>query len=292
MEKKSNLVSPIGLIAGNGHFPIEFAKGARDRGLSIVAVAHLGESDPALEELVDHITWIKVGQLGKIIKVFKRKGVKQAAFAGGLARPRLFDGFRPDLKGMLLMARLRSLKDDVVLRAISAEIESHEISIFSACEVLTESVPKSGLYSRRFFSASELEDAIIGWECAREIGRLDVGQTVIVKKKTIVAVEAVEGTDRAILRAGELCGTDFTVVKLCKPQQDTRFDQPTVGVKTIETMIKAGGSALVLEAEKSLLLHPDEVVQKADAADIALVVAASEEEMKELASGGRSRQAL
>lgn len=265
----SALHSPVGLIAGNGSFPLEFAKNAKEQGLDVVAVAHIGETDPVLEKLVSKCLWIKVGQLGKTIRFLKKGKVKQVAFVGGIKRVNLFGGVKLDLRGTLLLTRLRSVKDDALLRGVAGEIESSGIEVISANSLLKESVPKMGVLTKRALSDKERKDADIGWEAAKGLGALDIGQTVIVSEGVVVAVEAIEGTDATILRAGNLSKSGV-VVKVPKPQQDLRMDVPAVGVTTIDNMKAAGLTALVLESGKAWLNDPQEIVAAADSAGIAI----------------------
>ncbi|NDC37604.1 MAG: LpxI family protein [Proteobacteria bacterium] len=264
--------SPVGLVAGNGTFPLEFARYAAAQGIRVVAVAHRGEADPTLEQLVSHCLWVKVGELSKTLDFFATHKVKQAAFAGGIRRINLFGGVKLDLRAMALLARLRSVKDDVLLRGLAAEFEGQGIEVFSAHHFLKDSVPSPGCLTKRALSSAESRDAEVGWEAAAQIGLSDIGQSVVVKDGTIVAVEAVEGTDRCIERAGALAGPGCTVVKRAKPQQDLRLDLPTIGPQTIATMERAGASALVIESGKSLLLDRHATVTAADRAGVAIVV--------------------
>lgn len=274
-----DLVSPIGLIAGNGRFPIEFAENARARGLSVVAVAIKGEADPRIEELAEKCTWISVGQLGKLVKSMQRAGVRQAAFAGGVTRVNFVDGFKIDWRGIRMLSRMRSFNDDSMLRNVIREIESGGIEVFAASALLEKSVPQPGLLTRRALSSPEKDNARIGWEAARAIGDLDIGQSVIVRNKTVIAVEAVEGTDAVIRRAGLVRGEGGVLVKLAKSIQDLRIDLPAVGVKTIELMKENKLSALIVEAHKSIMLEPQEVVQLADAHQISILAASGIEDL-------------
>jgi hypothetical protein len=267
------IFSPVGLVAGNGTFPIEFATYAKSQGLTVVAVAHRGEADPTLEALVSKCLWVKVGELGKTLDFFASHGVKQLAFAGGIKRINLFGGVKLDLRSMALLARVRSVKDDVLLRGVAAEFEAQGIQVFSAHHFLKDSVPTSGCLTRRGLSVAESRDAAVGWEAAAHIGLSDIGQSVVVREGTVVAVEAVEGTDKCIERAGSLAGAGCTVVKRAKPQQDLRLDLPTIGPKTIETMRQAGATALVIDAGKCLILERSATVAAADACGIAIVAA-------------------
>jgi DUF1009 family protein len=267
----ADLRSPVGLIAGNGTFPREFARRARAAGLNVVALAHRGETDPALADEVDTCLWVRVGQLGKIIRQLRVHGVRQVALAGGISRVRLFGGVRLDWRGAALVARLRSVRDDVVLRGIAAELERSGLTVFSAALLLDKGLAPEGTLTRRQLPDDRVADARIGWEAAKAIGALDIGQTVVVADGLVVAVEAVEGTDRAIARAHELGGRNLVVVKVCKPHQDERLDLPTIGRGTIERCTAAGVVALVIEAGRTIILEPDEVVRAADAAGIAIV---------------------
>lgn len=278
--------SPIGIIAGSGEFPLAVARKARDQQLEVVAIAHVGETDAAIESLALKTVWVRVGQLGKIIKSLKDSNVKEVTFAGGIRRVNLLRGVRLDLKALALISRLRSVRDDALLRGVAEELEGFGMRVFSAGDLLTESSPGEGILTRRGLSESELRDALIGWETAKTLGSLDVGQMVVSYEGVVIAVETIEGTDETILRAGSLAKTDSTpaarfagpvVVKVSKPQQDLRLDVPAVGPDTIETMKKAGMTALVIEAQKCVLLDPQKVVETANAAGIAIEVIPSQD---------------
>lgn len=266
----------IGLIAGNGRFPIIFADNARRLGYAVSAVAHIGETDPELENYVERIHWIKIGQLNKLIKALKDDGVRQAVMLGGISKTHVFTTVRPDLRTLAVASRLRAFKDDAILREFAAELESEGIRIRESTFGLEGILAEEGPLTRRRPGRKEWSDIRYGWEVAREVGRLDIGQCVVVKDRVIVAVEAVEGTDRAIQRGGELAGAGTVVVKRCKPQQDLRFDLPAVGPKTIEVMASVKATALAVEAGKSVLLDRWEMVQRAERAGIAVVGIPSE----------------
>lgn len=265
------LASPIGLVAGDGAFPVEVARSARARGLKVFAIAHTGETDPALETEVDSCAWVKIGQLGKVIRLLARAGVKQATMVGGISRVRILGGVHLDWAGVRLIARLGSVKDDILLRGIAEEIERSGVHIFSPTELLTSSTPRVGSLTRRGLTAQERKDAEVGWLAAKRIGAVDIGQTVVAAQGVVVAVEAVEGTDAAIRRAGRFGGRGGVVVKVAKPQQDLRLDLPAVGRNTISSMVDAGLTALILEAGKAVILFPHEVVAMAEKAGIAIV---------------------
>lgn len=274
MITKLDLQSPVGLIAGNGDFPRQFALRARELGLSVVAIAHRGETDPALEREVAECRWLRVGELGKAISFLQGRAVRQAAFAGGISRLKLFGGVRLDWRGAALVARLRSVRDDVLLRGVAAELEREGITVFGAEVLLDRALPPPGALTVRQLTAEERRDAALGWEAAKTIGALDIGQTVVVAGGLVVAVEAVEGTDRAIQRAHELAGKGLVVVKVAKPQQDVRLDLPTIGVNTIEVLARSGVTALVIEAGRTIVLDPDGVARAANRAGIAVVAVA------------------
>ena len=266
----------IGLIAGNGNFPIAFARAAKEKGIQVVAVAHEGETMPELAEWVDAIFWIKVGQLGKLIKIFQEQGVKDVLMAGGIKKTRLFGNGIPDLRGMALLAKLINKKDDSLLRAVARELESEGITVRESTLYLDNIIPSPGLLTKRKPSKNELQDIEFGWQMAKEIGRLDIGQTVVVKDQAVLAVEAIEGTDEAIRRGGLLCGHGAVVVKVCKPQQDLRFDLPAIGVNTITTMVHVKASCLAVEAGKTIIIDRENVIAEADRADIAIMAIENE----------------
>ncbi len=259
----------IGLIAGNGVFPLIFAETAKERGLSVVAIAHTGETEPSLSEKVDDILWIRVGQIGKLISYFKKSGVSSAVMAGGIRKTRIFE-VRPDLRAISLLARLKEKKDDALLRAVAGELERENISIEDATAFLTPLLAGEGEFTRPL-KKSEKEDVHWGWSLAKKVGLLDIGQCVVVRNGVILAVEAIEGTDATILRGGTLGKENAVVIKVCKPQQDLRFDIPTVGPETIRSMIEVKASVLALESGKTLILEKDRFIRDAKAAGIAVV---------------------
>jgi DUF1009 family protein len=261
----------IGLIAGNGRFPIIFAENARRLGYTVSAVAHIGETEPELEKHVEKIHWIKIGQLNKLIQAFKSDGVRHAVMLGGIKKTHVFTTVRPDLRVLAMASRLRLWKDDAILREFAAELEQEGIQICDSTFGLNGILVEEGLLTKRRPTKKEWADVRYGWEIAETIGRLDIGQCVVVKDRVIVAVEAVEGTDNAIRRGGELAGNGTVVVKRCKPQQDLRFDLPAVGPRTIETMKSTLASVLAVEAGKSVLLDRQETIRQADRAGIAIV---------------------
>ncbi len=261
----------IGLIAGNGNFPIVFARAAKEKGMQVIAVAHEGETMPELAQWVDGIFWIKVGQLGKLISIFKEQQVADVLMAGGIKKTRLFSGGMPDLRGMALLAKMAYNKDDSILRAVAQELESEGITVRESTLYLDTIVAMPGVMTRRKPSKDERLDIEFGWHMAKEIGKLDIGQTVVVKDRAVLAVEAIEGTDEAIRRGGGFCGKDAVVVKICKPHQDLRFDLPAIGTMTIESMKQVKASCLAVESGKTVMIERDAMIREADQAGIAIV---------------------
>ncbi len=264
-------MSKIGLIAGNGNFPIAFARAAKLKGMQVIAVAHEGETLPELANLVDGIYWVKVGQLGKIIQIFKEQGVVDVLMAGGIRKTRLFGNTLPDLRGMALLAKMVHKKDDSLLRAVADELESEGIVVRESTLYLDSIVAQRGVLTKRKPAKNERRDIEFGWQTAKEIGRLDIGQTVVLKDQVILAVEAIEGTDEAIRRGGKLCGKGAVVVKVCKPQQDLRFDLPAIGTQTIKSMEDVKATCLAVEAGKTIILERETVIHEADRAGITII---------------------
>ncbi|OGR27675.1 MAG: hypothetical protein A2139_01085 [Desulfobacca sp. RBG_16_60_12] len=260
----------IGLIAGKGQFPLLFARAARQQGAAVIAVAHRGETDPALASLVAELHWIHVGQLGKIIRIFKAAGVRQAVMAGGISRGRLFREFRPDWRALSVIRRAGAGRDDHLLRAVADELEAEGISIAPSTLFMDDLLAAPGPLSRRPPSPEELEDIKLGVQAARELGRLDIGQCAVVRRQVVVALETVEGTDATIRRGGTLAGPGVVVVKVSKPDQDLRFDVPAVGLDTIATMQEVKAAVLAVEAGMTLIFDRAEMLKIADQAGIAV----------------------
>jgi hypothetical protein len=264
-------VKKLGLIAGNGRFPLIFAAEAKRAGFSLIVVAHRGETDAAIETFADEVSWVYVGQLGKIIRVFQNLGVSEAVMAGGIRKVKLFGNFRPDLRGARFLAGLQSREDDVLLRGIADELASDGIRILESTVCLPQLISTEGVLSKRAPRQEEWEDIKLGFQIAKEIGRLGIGQTVVVKKQVVLAVEAIEGTDAAIQRAGALAKSGCVVVKVSKPQQDLRFDVPAVGVDTVRRLHEIDAAVLAVEAGKTILLEKQELLRQADEFGIAVV---------------------
>ena len=261
----------IGLIAGNGRFPIIFADNARKLGYHVSAVAHEGETEPELAAHVDRIHWIKIGQLNKLIKAFKEDKVHQVVMLGGIRKTHVFTTVRPDFRTLAMATRLALWKDDDILREFAKELEQEGIAICESTFGLEGILVEAGTLTARAPTEKEWEDIRYGWEVAYDIGRLDIGQCVVIKDRVVVAVEAVEGTDGAIKRGGDLAKEGAVVVKRSKPQQDLRFDLPAVGPRTIEVMASVKASVLAIEAGRTVLLDREIMLEKARSARIAIV---------------------
>ncbi|MCP9455026.1 MAG: UDP-2,3-diacylglucosamine diphosphatase LpxI [Nitrospira sp.] len=267
----------IGLIAGNGRFPIIFADNAKKMGLFVSAVAHEGETEPELERHVDRIHWIKIGQLNKLINALKGDAIRQAVMLGGIRKTHVYSTVRPDFRALALAARLTLWKDDDILREIAAELEREGISICESTFGLQGILVEEGPLTSRRPNKREWNDIRYGWEIAKEVGRLDIGQCVVVKDRVVVAVEAVEGTDGAIRRGGELAKEGAVVIKRSKPQQDLRFDLPAVGPRTIEVMASVQATVLAVESGRTVMLDRDELVRQAERARIAVIGVAAKD---------------
>ena len=274
---------PIGLLAGWGRFPIAFAEKARSLGLSVVCVGLRGEASPELISLVHRFFWARPTQMGRMIRSFKREGVEQIVMAGKLHKANLLHQpwklltLLPDWRTVCwwYFRRRRDNRDDTVLLSVIEEFGRDGLRFESALTLCPELLVNPGVLTSRSPSSHEERDIAFGWELAKEMGRLDIGQSVAVKERAVLAVEAIEGTDRAILRAGELCRAGgFVVVKVAKPQQDMRFDVPTIGCTTVESLHRARGRVLAIEAGKTIVLDQSQTLALADRYGITIVALA------------------
>lgn len=258
-------MSSLGIIAGNRKFPQIFAQEARRNGVKkLTVVAFEGETDPAIECLVDEVKWMKLGQLGKLIEAFKESGVKEVVMVGQIAPTNLFANLRLDLKMTILLAKLKRRNAETIFGAIGQELAAEGIHLVPHAQYLERLIPKVGCLTKRNATVEEKEDLEFGYKIGKAIAEHDIGQTVVVKQGTVLAVEAFEGTDAALVRGGELGKGDAVAVKVTKPGQDLRFDIPCVGVTTIEILKKAHIRVLGIEAGRTLLLEMDRVLQLAD----------------------------
>ena len=261
----------LGIIAGNGVYPQLLAEAARKAGVKkIVAAAFTDETDPTLEKHVDLLEWMRVGQLGRFLKFFRGQDIHHAIMAGQIAPKNLFD-LRPDLKAVMLLGKLEQRNAESIFAAIADELAKIDVDLLPATTFLEDSIAKLGLIAGPKLSSREEHDIEIGWKIAKEIARLNIGQTVIVKNGTIIAVEALEGTNEAIRRGGSLAHGGAVMVKAAKPNQDMRFDVPIIGAETIRVATKAGLRVVAVEAGKTLFLQRDAIANLAGAASISIV---------------------
>lgn len=275
----------IGLLAGGGRFPIEFAQTAQQAGHSVFALGVAGMVWPELEQSCDDFRTYPLARIGKAIRMFKKAGVQRIVMAGKIEKTVLFHPFRwlrlmPDFRTIHMWFRYASenKKDDTLLLAVIREFERDGFHFDSALDYAPELLVKHGFLTTKKPNPAQWKDIQFGFEMAREMGRLDVGQTVVVNDTAVIAVEAIEGTDKCIRRSGELCKRGgFTVVKVAKPNQDMRFDVPTVGADTIHSMHAAGGRVLAIEAGMTIIIDPEEVSKLADKLGITIVAVNSEE---------------
>lgn len=262
----------IGLIAGNGQFPIIFAKSAKAHGKEIVAVAVREETEPELEKYVDKIYWIGVGRLQEFFQILKQEGFKQMVMAGQIRPAHIFD--KNISKDEQLTKFLSSVKDkraDSLLGAIAKLLRRMGIQLLDSSTFLKDHLVRRGVLTRLAPTSSQWQDIHFGRGIAKRIAGLDIGQTVVVKDKAILAIEAIEGTDEAIKRGGTLAGSGAVVVKVSKPHQDMRFDIPLVGSKTIDSLASAACSVLAMQAGKALLIDKDHCIRLAEANHICLL---------------------
>jgi DUF1009 family protein len=264
-------IQALGIIAGNGVYPRFLADGARKARVDkIVAAAFTDETDPTLEQHVELIEWMRVGQLGRLLKFFRSHDIHHAIMAGQIAPKNLFD-LRPDLKALMLLGKLKERNAESIFAAIADELAKIDVDLLPATTFLEDSLARSGLIAGPKLSPRQEHDVDLGWDVAKEIARLDIGQTILIKNGTIVAVEALEGTNEAIKRGGTLAREGAVMVKVSKPNQDMRFDVPVIGVETIRVAAASGVRVIAVEAGKTLLLERDTVAEFVDRSNMSLV---------------------
>src|SRR5438552_8683876 len=261
----------LGIIAGNGVYPRLLADSARKAGVKkISAAAFTGETDAALARHVDLLDWMPVGQLSRLLKFFRDQKVRHAIMAGQIAPKNLFD-LRPDWKALLLLGGLKQRNAESIFAAIADELTKVGVDLLPATTFLEDFLAPAGLIAGPKLSRREEEDVDLGWKIAKEIARLDIGQTVIVKNGTVVAVEALEGTNETIKRGGPLARKGAVMVKVAKPNQDMRFDVPVIGVETIRVATEVKLRVIVVEAERTLLLEKDAIIDLANRSNISIL---------------------
>lgn len=260
-----------GLIAGNGKFPFLVVEGAREAGEKLVVVAIKEETDRKIEKIADKVLWVGIGQLGKMIAFFQRENVTRAIMAGQVKHVQIFSGALPDLRMLRMLLSLRERNTDALIGAIADELAKDGIELIDSTYFIQDHLARAGVLTRRTPDERERGNIEYGLKIANEIARLDLGQTIVVRAKACVAIEAMEGTDAVITRAGTLARGKLTVVKVAKPSQDMRFDVPVVGVPTVQTMIQAGASCLCLTANKTLIFDRTEMIKLANSKRISII---------------------
>lgn len=265
-------MSRIGLLAGCGRFPQYFAQAAKKSGYEVIAVAINNETSKEIENLVDHVEWFNIGSLQGMIDVFVKAGLDKMVMAGGVTKTTMFTNIQPDARFLKVLSKVKNNNDDALLRQLCEEFESDGIHVCDSTTFLSVLLPEKGVMTKRQPTEMEKKDIEYGHKIAKEIAGLDIGQTVVVKDRVILAVEAIEGTDKAIARGGMLGNGDITVVKVARPKQDMRYDIPTVGMETIRSLVNAKAKCLAFEEGKTLFLDRDAVIKAADEAGICIVV--------------------
>lgn len=286
MPPKSEILNPkskIGLVAGWGRFPVVVAQSLKARGCEVHCVGLAGHADPVLAEICDGFLASGLARLGQHIRYFRRRGITEVTMAGKVFKHQALFGrwgwlsLVPDLTTIraflpIFIQGKRDRRDDTLLSVVVDQYARRGITMAAATDLAPQLLARAGQLTRRGPTAAQEQDIAFGWQLAKEMGRLDIGQSVAVKGRAVIAVEAVEGTDACIRRAGQLCEQGgFTVVKVAKPQQDMRFDVPTIGLWTIETMAAAGASVLAIEAGKTIIVDEPEVIALADRHGMAIV---------------------
>lgn len=261
-----------GLIAGNGQFPFLVLEAARSQGIDMVVAAIKEETFPEIEQHATTVHWMSLGQLGKLIKTFKSEGVNRAIMAGQVKHKQIFSSIVPDLKMIQLLASLATKNTDSLIGGVARLLENEGIQLMDSTSFLRPLLPEPGVLTRRKPSENEQADLDYGYKIARELGRLDLGQSVVVSDGACIALEAMEGTDAVMERAASLAGGRMLrVVKLAKPNQDLRFDVPVIGLATVRLMARLKVSALAIEARKTLMIDREDLIRKADEAEITIV---------------------
>jgi hypothetical protein len=261
----------IGLIAGNGQFPLLFLKKAKEKGYTVCVAALKNETDPEIEKYADKIQWLHIGQVKKLIKFFRSNEVSQAVMAGAVKKVRVFRDIKPDLKAVAFLARMKHTHDDGILSSFADLMDKEKITIKASTFLLPELLADKGLWTKSSPNLSQEKDIEAGWEIVKKIGDMDIGQCIVIENGTVLAVEAVDGTDSTIIRGGSLGNKSAVLIKLSKPNQDMRFDVPAVGLTTIETMHKSGVKVLVVEAGKAVVFDKKEMVDYANSHGMVII---------------------
>lgn len=262
----------IGIIAGAGELPEIIARDAKERGYKVITIALENLASPVLNDLSDVIRWVNVGKLGALIDAFKTSGVCEAIMAGKVPKSLLYKSkITPDMRAIKLLFSLKDKSDDAILNALANELAKEGITIINTASFSPHLPTPSGVLTKKPPSKEEWADIEFGWKIAKAIGEMDIGQTVVVKGQAVMAVEAIEGTDEAIRRGGKWAGDGAVVVKVSKPQQDMRLDVPVIGPATLKAMIDVRARVLAIEAERSIIIHRDKLIEEAEESGISIV---------------------
>jgi UDP-2,3-diacylglucosamine hydrolase len=261
----------IGIIAGGGQFPRLFIEAAHSEGRRVVMVAHKGETDEQVAAAADASIWVKLGQLGRVISFLQKEGAGETVFLGTITKTQIFRDVLPDFKALSLWNKIDRKQDDAILRAFAIALEKEGIRVVESTIYLRHLLFPAGILTKKKLSGTQRKDIVFGWQNARAIGKLDIGQCVVVRDCTVLAVEAIEGTDAAILRGGMLAKEKAVVVKVKKPGQDFRFDLPATGLTTIKTLQQVKGAVLAVEAGQSLLFDREKMIEEANNSGIVVV---------------------
>ncbi len=258
-------MAKVGLLAGVGKLPVEFLRAAKEQNYEVVVIAVIPETDVALQQEADAFYEISVSKLNTIIKTLKKENIKEVTMLGKVTKELLFAGLKlPDLRVIKLLSKLINRKDDTIMLALVDELHKDGISVVDQTIYLKPRMPDVGVLTKKEPSQEQWEDIYFGFDLAKQMGALDIGQTVVVKHKAAMAIEAIEGTDACICRGGKLGRGNAVVVKTAKPNQDLRFDVPAVGLQTLESMIDSGCAVLAMEAERTIFVEQEEVIAKAN----------------------------
>jgi hypothetical protein len=267
----------IGIIAGMGELPVIIAKDARERGYKVITVALETLASLEMDSVSDEIRWVNPGKFGELIDILKKHQIKEAIMAGKVPKSLLFKSkITPDLRAVKLLFSIKDKSDDAILNAITKELAGEGIEIIDTTKFSPHLLTPVGCLTRKKPDEEQWKDIEFGWKIAREIGKLDIGQTVVIKGKAVMAIEAIEGTDEAILRGGKWAGDGAVVVKVSKPQQDMRMDVPAVGPDTLKSMENVNAKVLALEAHRSMIVDRETVIRVAESAGIVIVGISSE----------------
>lgn len=267
----TNQRAKTGLIAGSGSFPRLFADAANAADYDVYAVAYVNAAEPDLGNHVRQIKWLHLGEIERLLQFFKSVGVAETVIMGGVKKTNMFEDIKPDAKCLSLIGGLTETHDDILLRRFADLLEENGVTVRASTFLLPDILAPQGFWTRKKPDEIQNIDIDIGWKVAKEIGRLDVGQCVVVEEGSVLAVEAVDGTNATIRRGGALGGGNAVVVKVCKPNQDMRFDIPAVGTDTIRTMQDAGAGTLAVEADKTIVFNKEEMIATADAAGLCIM---------------------